>query len=401
MAEPLKICLYDAGNNEDHRFRTPFEQLSNVMIVGEASCWDELWEYLKYRPVDLVAVNMGNERERGLAIVSRILDKKPNCSVVGVSCQMDSEAIIAAMRAGCSQYVTWPVDMADLRAAIERIRMKHYTASLTCKRICVVGSAGGAGATMVACNLTMELATLAERRSVLVDLNLEYGDVATCFDCEPIYTLADVCRQGSDIDRTLLCKAVHELPCNISIIGRPKSIEDVIGITPDAVSSMLSTLGMMFPYVVVDLPRNYSYLNAAAVTGADHVLIVTQLGVPFIRNATRVYDCLLQMGMDEKAVQIVLNRYDANSDQITPEEVQSYFRQPILAKIPNDYRRVQASIDRGQPIVADSPASPARIAIQRIARLLVGEEEKVDATNKPKGLFGRLWGRKNKAVATR
>jgi pilus assembly protein CpaE len=386
--------LFDGQEMDGDCFRAPFERIENIIIATKTSSWDELKEWIQHANVDVVAVNLGEHKDQGLAIVQRIVELSPACGVLGISRRTDPETIIAAMRAGCTQFVTSPVEFDDLKKAIERIRATRINAVQTSKRICVIGSSGGAGATTIACNLAMELGHITNNRSALVDLNLEFGDVCSSLDCNPSYTLADVCKEEIEIDRLLLSKALHELPCNVSVLARPKQLEEAREIMPEAINSALKVLASMFPFVVVDLPRASSFLSSVALTGADHVLIVTQLGVPFIRNATRIYDCLLQMGTGEGCVQIVLNRCNANFERITPDEVAAHFGQPIFAMIPNDYRRVQSSLDLGHPIVTDAPTSPARVAIQEMAQKLasdrLGDERMPAATS---GFLGKLWRR--------
>ncbi len=399
MPEPLRICLFDAEEAAENTFRSSFESLRNIKIVCETSSWDELREWLRHGKLDLVAVNLGAHEQQGLSIVQRIVDLSPGCGVLGVCHRTDPQTIIAAMRAGCSQFVPWPVDHEDLAAAVERIRATRSAEIRTSRRICVIGSSGGAGATTVACNLAMELAHVTNRRCGLVDLNLEFGDVGSSFDCNPAYTLADVCREEIEVDRLLLGKALHELPCNVSILARPNKLAEAREVCPERLESMLQVMGTMFPFVVVDLPRSANAVSTAAVRTTDRVLIVTQLGVPFIRNATRIYDTLLQMGAVEGSVEIVLNRCNANFERIAPEEVEAHFGQPIFAMIPNDYRRVQTSLDFGHPIMADSPSSPARLAIQQMARKLASDQAGDDQTPAATaGFFSKFWQRPTKAA---
>jgi len=348
--------------------RAPFQDVRNLLIVGEAATWDELREWLRHGHLDAVAVNLDVDSDGGFDIIKHITEFAPNCSLIGVSRNTDPQFIISAMRSGCAQFVTWPIDLIDLNSALERIRTTRVTPRSHSKRVCVIGSSGGAGATTIACNLAMELAQLSERRTALVDLNLEFGDVACAFDCNPTYTLADICSDNTNLDRTLLAKALFELPCNLSLLARPNKIEHARQVTPEGVREMLEVLGTMFSYVVADLPRTFSFLSAAAVENADRLLIVTQLGVPFIRNATRIYECLLQMGAGEDAIEIVVNRCTANYGRITPGEVEEHFGRPVFAMIPNDYQQVQSAIDLGHPIVTDAPASDARLAIREMAR---------------------------------
>jgi len=226
-------------------------------------------------------------------------------------------------------------------------------------------------------------------------LNLEYGDASFAFDCEPQFSIADVCETGSSIDRTMVESAVHQLPCSVALLSRPGKVTDARLVTPEGVEQALRVLGTMYPYVVIDLPRTFSFLSSAALEGANLVMIVAQLSIPSIRNASRVYDLLLEMDAKEENIEIVLNRCRAEHQRVRPEDVEQHFRKPVFAMIPNDYRRVTAALDFGHPIVADAPNSPARLAIQELAKTIAqshrtGEEPLANSADQ--GLLKRWWG---------
>jgi len=229
-------------------------------------------------------------------------------------------------------------------------------------------------------------------------MNLEFGDINCAFDCSPKYTIADVCCHGIDPDHMMIEKALHALPCNASILARPERIEQARDVAPEGVQAMLRILGETHPFVVVDLPRIFSFLSAAAVTDADSVLIVSQLSVPCIRNAARIYQCLAQMGAEEHDIEIVLNRCNASFERITEDEVSEHFKKPVVASIPTDYRSIQASLDLGHPVAAEARNSPARSAIQEMARKLSGGTAERNAQQPNSGgLLGRFWKRSAKS----
>lgn len=397
MTEPLRIFFYDSVHGDETPLRKAFEAIRGVMLIGVASSWQELRDCFRREAPDLVAFNLDGKNGVELDVVHRLAEVAPGCNILGISRQTDAQSIIAAMRAGCSQFVCWPVDPADLTAAVGRIRAARMAGSAhVSKRICVIGAAGGSGATTVACNLAMELAHITGVRCALVDLNLEFGDVAGAFDCSPRFTLSDACDAGDELDKMMMAKALHELPCNVSILARPESLEDAQRVTPESVLGMLRVLAEMMPFTVVDVPRSFGPLTGAALRDADHVLIVTQLGVPFIRNAGRLYEGLRELGIAEQSLEIVLNRCKSVYERITPTDVESHFGKPIFASIPNDYRRVQTALDFGHPIVADSPNTPARLAIAQMARKLIGGEQASAESNDQGGLLSRFWSRSRK-----
>lgn len=397
MEEPLRLCLFDEVAPRHVAFARSFEDFEGVEVIATHSEWKQLHECVMRRDADIFAVNL--DGPTALEIVQKISRQAPQCGIIGISSVSDASFIIKAMRAGCTQFVCAPVDHDDLHNAIQRVRPAKVKSGPPSRRICVVGSSGGSGATTLACNLAMEMGHLVDRRVALVDLNLEYGDVSCSFDCSPKYSIADLCGEGIELDHDTLAAVLHELPCNVSLIARPEHVEEAREVTPDGVDLMFRMLAEQFPFVVVDLPRAYNFINTVAVGRADHILIVTQLGVPFVRNAGRIYQTLLNLGAEPDQIHIVLNRFNADFGRISVKDVQEHFRRPIFAVIPNDYQFVSASLDLGHPIGADAPTSKCRAAIQELARKLAPEFTAAagpDAAGR--GIFNKILGRRPKTA---
>ncbi|UCG16446.1 MAG: response regulator [Phycisphaerales bacterium] len=395
MQRRTRVCVFSDQPSYEEQFADALNRIRWLEVVALVSTWEGLHEFILRDQVDVVIVNLGDDPDDGINVVKNILEIVPDVGIVGVSRSANPQTIISAMRAGCAQFVSSPVDAEDLANALDRIRQTHLGVPHKSRRVCLIGSSGGVGCTTIACNLALELAYLTNRRTGLVDLNLEFGDVACAFDCEPKFSIADICSGGSNVDRTMLESALHELPCDIAILARPNDVNEARTVTPEGVEQALAVMGTMFPNVVVDLPRSSSFLSIAALHGADLVLIVTQLNVPGIRNATRVYDVLCNMGALEDRIHIVLSRIKADYERIKPEDVEAHFNRPVFAMIPNDYRQVMSALNLGQPIFDKAPTSSARLAIHQMAKKIATECQTSDPEKDARrSLFGRLLSKK-------
>src|SRR5262249_34887482 len=142
-----------------------------------------------------------------LSTAINVLEVRPNTGIIGVTGSADLNHAIAAQRAGCRQIVTRPIDAHDLNLAIRRA-LSHFGEEVPrCKSLALMGATGGAGATMVACHLAVELAAISHARCELIDLDLEFGGVARAFDLAPQLTIAELAKAGA-LDELLMRKTV-------------------------------------------------------------------------------------------------------------------------------------------------------------------------------------------------
>lgn len=394
MAVTVRVFYLDPTRGGFAGVKSAFEALDSVRVSEVFEQWEPLQAAMSAQETDAVVVRWDALPNPEL-VCHRIAELAPQTAIVALSAKADPDSIIAAMRAGCSQFVRVPIDAQDLSGAFERIRASMSpTTSVTQQRFGIVGAAGGAGCTTLACNLAAELAHLTNRPAAIVDLNLELGDVACAFDSRPKYSIAEVCREGVEVDRAMLENAIEKLPGNVYMLARPEKIEDVYQISSEGIEAMLGVICEVCPYAVIDLPRLMFSIMAAAVNRIDRFLIVTQLSVPFVRNSLRILECLIQAGVARERIEIIVNRAQASHERFTVEEVEKHLKQQVFATIPNDYKRVTESRDLGHPIVYGAPNSPARLAIQQIAKKLIGNDIPESGKRQGGGLLKKLLGRK-------
>ena len=399
MPNTIRACLYSTDDSTGLGVQAALGEVRRVQVISKVSSWEQMRDCLSRTEVDLVLANLDPDVDAALRIMQLVVRAIPDMGIIGISKRTDPQTIIKAMRVGCTQFVCSPIEVTDLENALSRIEATRLRTVQSSRRICVIGSAGGVGATTIACNLALELGHLTERTTALVDLNLDFGDVAAAFDAAPKYTVADVSTMDSEVDRTMLEAAMHPLPCNVHLLARPARLNEAHTVSPDGITRTLQLLSGNYGFVVVDLPRSCTTGNAAAIEEADLVLVVAQLQVPSIRNAHRVTESLLQMGAQEDKIELVINRSKADHERLKVADVEESFGRPVFAMVPNDYRAVAAALDLGHPIQANTPSSPARVAIQEMARKITQEFKSETPTDtQSRGFFGRLWGKKDAAT---
>jgi pilus assembly protein CpaE len=375
VSTEIRVGLFNADAGESDHLRRHLGALPHVKIVTECVDIESVSDVLRRLPIDVLVVNLDPRIEKALQVVEGISTHFPAQAIIGLSTEGNPDVILSALRAGCRQFVQKPIDCADLAKAFEKVGVSRLVVSSVGKKIAVIGTAGGCGATTVACNLAIELSHLSDSTSAIVDLHLEFGDVAMRFDLDPRFTLFDVAHQNADIDEQALQRAIEMAPCNVAVLGRPRNLDQVGQLSLEGVVNALGLLSSSYATVVVDCPRSLDRLTLACVEQADVVLLVLELTVAAVRNASRLYEGLLSLGTPEDRLQFAVNRYRRNFGQVDSRDVEEHFGRPLYAILPNDYTAVSRSLDKGHALMADAPNSPIRMAMCELAKRLLGSEQ--------------------------
>jgi pilus assembly protein CpaE len=391
MSNLLHVCIYNTEPESSKTLQAQIGSLNFVRLVAEVNSPDELANLLHRATVNLVFFHLDPDPDQVVEVIDHVSTKYPELALVAISHRTGPDAILGPMRAGCDQFVCEPIDHNDLANAVGRVASRRLLSNTKSRCVCVVGASGGAGATSIACNLALEIGNLADRDCALVDLDLQFGDVALNFDCEPRYTIYDLAESGAELDRSVLATTMTTLPCKVSLLARPETIEQSDAITPETVHRVLELLTGVYENVIIDVPGRFDARTIAALGQADMVLIVCQLLVPSLRNAKRFMETLRHMGVPEERLEVLINRCDGRSGRLTEQNVEETMKKPVFGSIPNDYQFVARSIDFGRPIAALDRNSPVRAAIRKIARKIVAGPAAAPAEKAERaGFFSRL-----------
>jgi len=393
MGNLLHVCLFNVEASASEELQGHLSGLNFVRLVAEVSTAKELATVLENQDANLVFFHLDPDPRFVVEVIDQVSTSHPEVGMIAVSHQTDPQVILEPMRAGCDQFVCEPIEHADLAQAVGKVATKRLANSPKSRCVCVVSPSGGSGATSVACNLAMEIGKASERTCGLVDFDLEFGDCAVNFDCDPKYTLADLADSVMHLDRSLIQSTAVELPYNVALLARPKALEQQELFTADTTNRIVEHVCTSFENVVIDLPNQITEQTVAILRQADLVLVVAQLLVPNIRNVGRYVEALTRLGLSDDRVEVIVNRCDGRSGRITTKDVEQAVNKPVYGMIPNDYQFVARSIDFGRPIAALDERNPVRTAIRKIATQILTKASvhaAEDRTVRTKGFLERL-----------
>jgi pilus assembly protein CpaE len=234
--------------------------------------------------------------------------------------------------------------------------------------ITVFSPKGGTGKTTISTNLAVAL-NKAGHTVCLVDLDLEFGDVAISLRLTPVRTLVDAVTAERAPDEDEISQLIVRFADGLDTILAPVEPGEAEKIPASLVAHILDALRNRYEFTVIDTPSQFSEHVLAALDASDHHILLTNPEMPALKNLRLTLDMFDLLGYDRARRAVVFNRAD-DSVGLSADDVQAALKAPIAAHIPAS-RDVPASINRGVPIVSAKPDHPVSAAIRRFAADLI------------------------------
>ncbi|WP_075013728.1 AAA family ATPase [Geodermatophilus obscurus] len=280
-----------------------------------------------------------------------------------------------AMRAGVRDLLPPTADAGAIRAAVERagsaaaerrrvLRPVEETARYTGRVITVASPKGGVGKTTVASNLAIGLTETAPQSTVLVDLDVQFGDVASALGLVPEYVLPDVAHGPAAEDTMVLKTFLTQHPSGLYAVCGADSPAAGDTVTAADVTRLLTSLAREFRYVVVDTAPGLSEQTLAALDRATDVVMLSSMDVPGVRGLRKELDVLRELCMIPAGRHVVMNFADAKGG-LSVRDVETAIGTGVDVVVPRS-AAVPASTNQGVPIVAGSRRDPAAKELRRL-----------------------------------
>jgi pilus assembly protein CpaE len=215
---------------------------------------------------------------------------------------------------------------------------------------------GGAGVTTVACNFAVSLARESGKRVLLIDLNLQRGDVTLNLGIQPQYTTLNALLNADRLDAIYLFTLLVLHSSGLFVLGGPSELtgEDI---SREAICKLLAVAGEDFDYVVVDAGTTFDTKHIYTFDESSIIYVVTQVGIAELRNSNRLISKFPKEAGPK--IEVVINRFDPKSQEIDDHHLTKALTRPARWKIPNDYAAVRRMQRTSTPLSVDSPISQA------------------------------------------
>lgn len=395
MSNVLRLAIVDPNDSTREALKSMLLGMDMIWLEAECSRYEFFADVVAQTSPDIGVVAVDRDREKALELVARLAETSPDCSVLVISSSNDGQLILQAMRAGAKEFLTQPVRIEDLLAALGRISERRFGKGDKKPRgsqvIAVCGAIGGVGTTSIAVNLGCALARDSKNSVALVDLDLALGDADVFLDAIPDYTLVDVAQNVTRLDFSLLRRSLTRHSSGLFLLPRPVQLEDVSLVTPEDVQRVIGLMKATFTHLVLDLSKSYNPIDLLALEMAHHVLLVTQLDLPCLRNVVRLMMSFSEMKNIAEKVKIIVNRVGLDHGHITLKKARDTIGRDIFWQLPNDYRTMIEVRNNGVPLLEHAPKAPITQAILGLAEALTSDKDE-GAGDQGKSGLGRLFG---------
>jgi pilus assembly protein CpaE len=386
MSNVLRLAIVDPSDASRNSLKAMLLGMDTVWLEAECSRYEFFADVVGQTHPDIGIVALDSNPAKGLELVGRLGEVVPDCSILVVSSSTDGQLILQAMRAGAKEFLSQPLKLQDLLDALGRISERKFGRGENKSRgstvIAVAGVTGGVGTTSIAVNLGCALAKDPKKSAALIDLDLCLGDADVFLDAIPDYTLVDVAQNVSRLDFALLKRSLTKHSSGLYLLPRPVTMEDMSLITPDDLQRVIGLMKATFSHLVLDLSKGYTANDQVALQMAHHILLVTQLDLPCLRNVVRLMTSFRENAELADKIKIVVNRAGLDSG-ITLKKAQETIGREVFWQVPNDYRTMVEVRNNGVPLVEHSPKAALTQSIIGLAESLSGEKKEAEETETP------------------
>ncbi len=399
--EKIKIMIVDdiADTRENIKRMVQFDQ--NIEVVGVARSGQEAVELAPQIKPEVIIMDINMPDMDGIKAAELIRKKLSYAQIVFLSVQNDLNYARRAMAVGARDFLSKPPNIEDLIQAIQkagtaakeikamesegsknvssqgRKETGGYFPGVDGKVIVVYSPKGGIGTTTVAVNLALSLNTPTQK-AVIVDTNLQYGDVAVFMNEQSKNSLLDLLLSVDELDTDIVQEVMTtNKESGLNILAAPIRPEFVEKANGEQVSKLFKFLKKIYNYVIVDTTPTLTQCVQGAIDASDLTILLANQEIPTIKNCHLFLSFLDSVDYPREKILFVMNKYNREI-AISPEKVGENLKQPVAISIPLEDKTAFLSVNRGKPFVLENKTLPISKAVLQLASMVSETIEKLE-----------------------
>jgi pilus assembly protein CpaE len=261
---------------------------------------------------------------------------------------------------GAADVLVLPQSAETLMFALRKAA-RVATATQAGKVVTVFSPKGGSGKTVLATNLAVAAARSGQE-TLLIDLDLQFGDSALTLAVAPRATIADLAASAGDMDGEKLKAFVSTDPrTGVAVLPAPQRPEEAEMVGQTELAAVLSAARNAYDAVVIDTGPLFDAAVLAALDHSDRLLLVCNPEVTSLKNVRIGLETIDRLGFDRERVSLVANRLGA-AGGVGHADIEQALDAEIAFELPDD-PEVPAAVNRALPVMVADGGSPFARAI--------------------------------------
>lgn len=318
------------------------------------------------------------QRTADLEALETMTWSSPQLSVILISESDAKDDLVRAMRSGVREVVASPLAQSDLIAALRRVMAHHEKMRIpddgyvgVGKIVAFISCKGGSGSTFLAANTAHLIAETFNRRCVLVDLDLQYGDASYYMSQDAVKNnISDLTQQIDRLDAQLLSSCMHSISPRLNLLAAPDEPGVALAITASQLGQVLTLARRTHEFVVLDLDSTIDAVTLKALDMADVVYVAMECNLPVVRNAKKLVKLFRSLGYGDDKLRLLVNKYQSDG-LLDVKSIEQAVGIKVHHTIPNQVAAVTEAFNLGKPLVLLDPQNGVLKALREITSTLL------------------------------
>ncbi|MCL5291692.1 MAG: AAA family ATPase [Actinobacteria bacterium] len=375
----IKLALVDPDPQFAEEMERLLEGRSDMVITAMAFDLNQALSIAESQRAQVMLFGPGIGSDISIPFIKKLTARYPiGCILLTFNATKRTK--LTALLANVVEVVRAPADAGKIIAAVQlaagyaeqQLYMEEDKTSSErkCTIITIFSTKGGVGKTVLATNIATSIARETAGRVVLVDLDLQFGDVGMAMGLDPDKTMLEFANHMAEADAVKIDDFLITHESGLKVLLAPLEPESADLINGDCVSSMTKALKRYADFIVVDTPASFNDTVLAVLDESDEICIVLTMDILSLKNIKLCLRTLGELKYPHEKQRILINRVESNVG-LKIAEMEKVLGMRAIAKIPFD-KAVPLSVNKGVPVVIDAPKLPVSREIETLALFYVG-----------------------------
>jgi pilus assembly protein CpaE len=386
MGNKIRLVIVDDSEQTRDNIGAIMGFEKDIEIVGEAGNGEEAIEVVKDKRPNIVLMDINMPVMDGIKATEALTEEGVEASIIIMSIQGEGEYIKKAMSAGARDYIVKPFGVNELVNTVRHVydldkskKQKSGGASaikIASKIISIFSTKGGVGKTTIATNLAVSLSSLTGKKVVLLDFDLQFGDVAICLNLYVKNSITEIVKDFTNIeqDPDLLDEYLLAHYSGIKVLAAPIRPENAEYVNADHIKNIIEYLKGRYDYIIIDTSQGFNDNVITALDMSNIIMYISALDLPSIKNTKNGLEVMKSLNYPNEKVKVVINKSN-ESYGIKHSDFESALGVDIWEMIPYDIAAVTLSVNNGHPLVSHRRASAVSKKIYKLANGIIGDAQ--------------------------